>query len=170
MYKSETLAKYIKGIINKYKLNTRDVVVMAESINILRELAYHYGTMTKERVMINFETKQQYDDIRKNTSPMYIKKDLDGIRRAAKTHFTTYCNEIKMSTIQSFKGWESASVILFLQPLNDNYNDSNTFGIVERENMPALIYTALTRAKCNLFIINLGNEKYDTFFKNKIKN
>lgn len=166
----ETLAKYIKGIINKYKLNTRDVVVMAESINILRELAYHYGTMTKEKVMINFETKQQYDDIRKNTSPMYIKKDLDGIRRAAKTHFTTYCNEIKMSTIQSFKGWESASVILFLQPLNDNYNDSNTFGIVERENMPALIYTALTRAKCNLFIINLGNEKYDTFFKNKIKN
>lgn len=33
----------------------------------------------------------------------------------------------------------------------------------------ALIYTALTRAKCNLFIINLGNPKYDSFFKTNIK-
>lgn len=164
----EKLAKYVKGIINTYKLNSRDVVVMAESINILREIVYHYKIMTNEKVMINFETKQQYDDVRKKTSPMYIKKDLDDIRRAAKTHFTTFCDEIKMSTIQSFKGWESDSVILFLQPENNEHYDSNIFGIVERENTPALIYTALTRAKCNLFIINLGNEKYETFFKNKI--
>lgn len=166
----ERLAKYVKGIINTYKLNPRDVVVMAESINILRELAYHYEIMTNEKVMINFESKLQYDDVCKKTSPMYIKKDLDDIRRAAKTHFTTFCNELKMSTIQSFKGWESESVILFLQPKNNERNDSNNFGIVERENTPALIYTALTRAKCNLFIINLGNVKYETFFKNIIKN
>ncbi len=166
----EKLAKYVIGIINTYELNSRDVVVMAESINILRELAYHYRIMTNEKVMINFETKQQYDEVRKKTSPMYIKKDLDDIRRAAKTHFTTFCDEIKMSTIQSFKGWESDSVILFLQPRNDKHYDQNIFGIEERENKPALIYTALTRAKCNLFIINLGNEKYETFFKNKIKN
>lgn len=97
-------------------------------------------------------------------------KNLQDIRRAAKTHFTTYCNEVKMSTIHSFKGWESDTVILFLQPQAGNDSESDAFSIVERENTPALIYTALTRAKCNLFIINLGNEKYDKFFKDNIKN
>ena len=90
------------------------------------------------------------------------------IRRAAKTHFTTDSDSIKLSTIHSFKGWESESVILLLQPemkINESYDG---YCIQERENTPALIYTALTRAKCNLFILNLGNEKYHSFFKSNI--
>ena len=33
-----------------------------------------------------------------------------------------------------------------------------------------LIYTAITRARHNLFIINLGQDTYDSFFKNSIDN
>ena len=123
-----------------------------------------------KKVMVNFETKQQYEEVRKNTSGMYFKKNLDAIRRAAKTHFTTYCDELKASTIHSFKGWEADSVILFIQPQNEMNEELENYGVIEAENTPALIYTALTRAKCNLFIINLGNQKYDEFFKTKIKN
>ena len=32
------LCQYIRSILREYKLNTRDVVVMAESINILRDI------------------------------------------------------------------------------------------------------------------------------------
>ena len=32
----------------------------------------------------------------------------------------------------------------------------------------ALIYTTLTRARCNLFIINLGNNVYDKFFRENV--
>ena len=41
--------------------------------------------------------------------------------------------------------------------------------IKARENTPALIYTAITRARNNLFVINLGNKTYNSFFKDNIK-
>lgn len=166
---ANSLAKNINWICGKFNLKDKDTVVMAESINLLRDIVYNYEQESHKKVMINFETKQQYEEVRKNTSPMYLKKDLDDIRRAAKTHFTTYCDELKASTIHSFKGWEANSVILFIQPQNEGNEKLENYGIIESENTPALIYTALTRARCNLFIINLGNQKYDEFFKRKIK-
>ena len=163
---ANSLAKNINWICGKFNLKDKDTVVMAESINLLRDIVYNYEQESHKKVMINFETKQQYEEVRKNTSPMYLKKDLDDIRRAAKTHFTTYCDELKASTIHSFKGWEANSVILFIQPQNEGNEKLENYGIIESENTPALIYTALTRARCNLFIINLGNQKYDEFFSN----
>lgn len=167
---SNNLAKSINWICNNFNLKVKDVVIMAESINLLRDIVYNYEQDINQKVMVNFETKQQYEEVRKNTSGMYFKKNLDAIRRAAKTHFTTYCDELKASTIHSFKGWEADSVILFIQPQNEMNEELENYGVIEAENTPALIYTALTRAKCNLFIINLGNQKYDEFFKTKIKN
>lgn len=38
----------------------------------------------------------------------------------------------------------------------------------ETVNAPALVYTALSRAKCNLFILNLGNVNYHSFFASHI--
>jgi superfamily I DNA/RNA helicase len=93
---------------------------------------------------------------------------IKAVRRAAKTHFTTDCTQIKMSTIHSFKGWESKTIILLLQPdmQSDEFIDEHH--INKRDNIPALIYTALTRAKGNLFIINMGNKYYHKFFQENI--
>ena len=119
--------------------------------------------------MINFETLEQYNELRKQTKNIiYFDRDLEDIRRAAKTHFTTDCDAIKFSTIHSFKGWESKNVILLLQPEMKDDEKFEGYYIKARENTPALIYTAITRARNNLFIINLGNIKYDSFFKNNI--
>lgn len=180
---ADNIAKNIAWIISHFNLKAKDVAVLGESINLLRDVESSYSLYTHENTMINFETKKQYSDICKQTvktstgiikniGPIGIKKDLEDVRRVAKTHFTTNCNEIKMSTIHSFKGWEAESIILLLQPINDTFADEQDgyYGILERENMPALIYTALTRAKCNLFIINLGNQTYDEFFRNNITN
>ena len=83
-------------------------------------------------------------------------------------HFTTDCDNLKLSTIHSFKGWEAETVILLLQPEMGENSTYEGYYIQERENTPALIYTALTRAKCNLFIINLGNNKYHQFFQSNV--
>ena len=121
--------------------------------------------------MSSFETKEEYDNVVQPPSrPTFIKKDLDAIRRAYKTHFTTDCEFIKMSTIHSFKGWEADNVILILQSEIAENEENDGYEVVKRENNPALIYTALTRARCNLFIINLGNSEYDDFFAKNIKN
>lgn len=163
------LCKNINWIIQTYKLNTSDVVVMGESINVLRDIACSYANLTNLESMINFETLEQYNELKKQTkNVIYFERDLDDIRRAAKTHFTTDCNAIKFSTIHSFKGWESNNVILLLQPEMEDDDKFEGYYIKARENSPALIYTALTRARNNLFIINLGNQKYDSFFKTNI--
>jgi ATP-dependent exoDNAse (exonuclease V) alpha subunit len=62
---------------------------------------------------------------------------------------------IKLSTIHSFKGWEVDSLFLILEP--ENTEDSFT--------NDELIYTAITRCKHNLFILDSGNSKYSSFFQ-----
>ena len=162
------LAKRINGIIEEYSLESRNVVVLGLYVSRLRDVVKSYTQETKKGVMINFETAEQYKEVKCKTHPSFIKKTLADIRRVAKVHFTTDCDEVKFSTIHSFKGWEAETVILLLEPENDVDAISNWHGISERENTSALIYTALTRAKCNLFIINLGNYKYDSFFKQEV--
>ena len=61
---------------------------------------------------------------------------------------------IKISTINSFKGWESEVVFLIIEP---KYETSTLFNMSFDE----LLYTGLTRCKRNLVIINFGNEEYD---------
>lgn len=168
--KVSVLCRNIRWILQEYHLNPRNVVVMAESINVLRDFESSYTRTEHKKCMTNFETAEQYDRlIHIQNSPSLLLKDLKDIRRAAKTHFTTDTNDLKLSTIHSFKGWESESVILIIQPemcSNDKYEG---YYIPERKNIPALIYTALTRAKCNLFILNVGNTKYHSFFQTNIR-
>ena len=163
-----TLWQNIKWILQEYKLKTKNTVVLSESINILRDIE-KYSDNEQNFCMTNFEKADEYEKLRKaQMSPTLFQKDLKEIRRAAKTHFTTDCDNLKLSTIHSFKGWEAETVILLLQPEMEENSVYEGYFIQERENTPALIYTALTRAKCNLFILNLGNIKYHNFFKSNI--
>ena len=61
---------------------------------------------------------------------------------------------IKISTINSFKGWESEVVFLILEP---KYESSTSFNLSFDE----LLYTGITRTIRNLVIINYGNDEYD---------
>lgn len=163
-----TLARNICWIISEYHLNSEDIVVLGQSIKLLRDIEYDYVRITNQKTMINFETVQEFNQA--NLNSKYPKSDINKIRRTAKTHFTTSCSEIKFSTIHSFKGWEAKTVILLLQSENQfSEIDDNNYTIQEKENTPALIYTALTRAKNNLFIINFNNPTYHDFFNNNIK-
>lgn len=66
--------------------------------------------------------------------------------------------KLKLSTIHSFKGWEVKNVILYI-----NRND-----MVADEILDKIVYTAMTRTKQNLIVIN-SNERYFEFSKNILK-
>ena len=74
---------------------------------------------------------------------------------------------IKLSTIHSFKGWESPTVFLVIE------NNVKSQSVLNRRLQPEefadeLIYTGLTRCRNSLFIINRGNKLYHDFFSNSI--
>lgn len=81
--------------------------------------------------------------------------DYDTVRNNKKLHFWMNTGTIKLSTIHSFKGWESQVVFLVLEP---SYNSSTEFNDAFDE----LVYTAITRARRDLIIVNFGNKEYDT--------
>ncbi len=61
-------------------------------------------------------------------------------------------SRLKMSTIHSFKGWELLNIVLFIPA---NAPESNT-------KLDAIVYTALTRTRENLVILN-ANKRYENF-------
>lgn len=160
-----TLCSNVLWIINEFKLNRRDVTLLSQTCSVLRSVEDAYIKNGGERPITTFETKEEYDRIQAVSK--WPKADIDSIRRVKKVHFTIDYAGIKMATIHSFKGWESPTVILILQP--EGSIEDDVYNVIENENSPALIYTAITRAKRNLFILNLGNSKYHDFFINNIE-
>ena len=160
---ANTLFSNILWIITEFKLQKRDVTVLSQTCDVLRDIE---NCMCRwGRPVTTFETKQQFDSIQKNS--IWKKADIESIRRVKKSHFTIENDEIKMSTIHSFKGWESPTVILVLQP--EGIVEFDMYGMTENANSAALIYTAITRARRNLFILNMGNDKYHDFFEKNIE-
>ena len=157
---AETLCQNIAWIINEFKQSHRDITILSQTCSVLRNIEDVYIKNGGEQPITTFETKEQYEKIQ--NSSKWPKTDIDSIRRVKKVHFTIDYDGIKMATIHSFKGWESPTIILILQPEGSIEND--VYNVIEKENSPALIYTAITRAKRNLFILNLGNSKYHDFF------
>ncbi|MCI6168569.1 MAG: NERD domain-containing protein [Muribaculaceae bacterium] len=76
------------------------------------------------------------------------------IRDNKKLHFWMNSGTIKISTINSFKGWESEVVFLIIEP---KYETNTSFNLSFDE----LLYTGLTRCRSNLIVINFGNDEYD---------
>ena len=84
--------------------------------------------------------------------------DYGAIRENKKLNFYMNTGTIKISTIHSFKGWESEVVFLLLEKKSD-----------EEKSFDELIYTGLTRTRSNLIVINIGNKEYHERMKQLIE-
>lgn len=101
-----------------------------------------------------------------------LQYDLETLRRTAKFCFWMESGKVKLSTIHSYKGWGIDTEILIIasddseeeNPDSDNDNKKLLQQPIKDSNNNELMYTALTRAKSNLCIINLGHKMYDEFF------
>lgn len=152
-----------KDFIASNNIKIEDVVIIAPQTAILRHIDYLYRKETGESTTVTFVSKEGVDRIsRQSQHASYeYKRDYDRLEKVEKNRFTMLTRHLKLSTIQSFKGWEAQTVICIIQ--NDAYSEDNII------TSPELIYTGITRAKENLFVINIGNNEYDEFFKTNMQ-
>lgn len=151
-------SQLIKGDISKYKKYVAILFTLYDLYEKypkkfeerLKEKCYEYGISLDVFLAFLEEYEEQLDQFRKDVKGDNYKS----IRDNKKIHFWMNSGTIKVSTINSFKGWESEVVFLILEP---RYNMTTTFNLSFDE----LLYTGLTRCRRNLFVINYGNEEYD---------
>lgn len=140
-------------------ISPNDICIMALEQSIVSEIDSVYRSYIGD----NATTMTSYikEDKELAIKNGYKKKDLDTYlyeqTRAHKWMFRLNTGSIKVSTVHSMKGWEMDTVFFVLT------NESQ----MERY-MNEIVYTAITRAKRNLFILNYGCKKYNEFFDDHI--
>lgn len=150
----DLFAKYTQ-IVKQYSIHPSDISVLAAKVDYLRELEYLIRKRLKEKTTTTFETKEFWEKLKnESTTQEIFKRKIEDIRRNKKNHFWMKTGMTKLSSIHSFKGWESHTVFLIIDPEETN----SQFESIE------LIYAGLTRAQLNLFVFNMGNMVYDDFF------
>lgn len=168
---TKKMANYCDKIIKRYQLKPEETVVLSQAGDILRDIDYHYRNITGLPTSTTFISYEEFNnlleihDLEEIENPIanyMFKRDKDAIEHNKRIHFTMETEGLKMSTIHSYKGWECPNVIIFLEP---ELQEKAKFCVSHNENVPELIYTAITRAKENLYIINLGNRDYHQFFE-----
>lgn len=158
----DEIVSRILGFVNSEQLDLSQTVILSQLTEVLRDIEYAYRAQTGRYSMTTCETKEVYAELLRKESGRVtnkFKESIEDVRSNKKQHFTMVTDLIKVSTIYSFKGWEADNFFLIIQ---DAENPDSL------ENRPEIIYTALTRARHNLYIINLGNNQYHNFFQQHI--
>ena len=143
----------------------QDFVVLASSNKLLRQIDFKYRQLSNEKTEVTFVSTEKLENLKRihkvddeNIANWKFKRDFESLERTRKQLFTTDKKCLKLSTIQSFKGWEARFVILILE------SDFAIQGSSFRPTAPETIYTAITRAKERVHVINIGNNIYHNFF------
>lgn len=149
----EATPEQISGIINKIiierELASSDIAIVSNQLIILRDVEQCLRTVYGKETKTTFATNEEIREVRLDAR--FPDTDIENIERSKKIHFTVENQCIKVSSIHSFKGWETPNLILIIEQTEGNSE---------------LIYTALTRARERVFVINCGNTKYHDFFSN----
>lgn len=121
-----------------------------------------FKTTTKDYLAFREKYELEINDFIKDFGPKKQTSNLKMIRNNKKIHFYMNSGTVKISTVHSFKGWESETLFLILEK---KYSQMQmTFD--------EILYTGITRSRTNLIIINFGNEEYHNKLKtliNKVK-
>lgn len=139
---SKKIFDIFNDVVKKLSIHEDDVCILWTEKKEMRELDFYFRK-SRKKVITTFETREIYELIWND------KNEIDKIERNKKFHFYPHPWVLKISTIHSFKWWESKTIFLIIDSKCDN---------------DELIYTWITRTKDNLIIINLWNTKYHSFF------
>lgn len=94
----------------------------------------------------------------KDSPKRQLNKAFRALDTNKKIHFRLNSGTAKISTIHSFKGWESEVVFLIIEPKPD-----------QQVSFDELLYTGITRSKKRLIILNCGNQEYDAKIRHLIE-
>jgi hypothetical protein len=132
-------------IHERHAIPYSEITVVGCSVPFLRACEQEYTNQTKLQTERMFESQEECESL---TGEL----DLKMLQRSRKLHFNGLADVIKFSTVHSYKGWESDTIVELVEP---NSQDE------EKDTVCELIYTGFTRAKRNLFVINCGNMTYE---------
>jgi superfamily I DNA/RNA helicase len=163
--------------MKKKDIHPSDAAVLGSNVDILKDIDYVIRNKYKEKVTTTFETKEVWDylidkyEIKNPEELLCASDEVDwekamvdksvfeneiySIRRNKKFHFWMKTGVMKLSTIHSFKGWESPTLFLVLDETDDFTS-------------PELVYAGLTRCRFRLIIINNQNNTLHNFFTKQI--
>jgi hypothetical protein len=110
-----------------------------------------FKTTTKDYLAFREKYESEINNFIKDFGPKRQTSNLNMIRNNKKIHFHMNSGTVKISTVHSFKGWESETLFLILEKKFTKMQ--MTFD--------EILYTGITRSRANLVIINFGNEEYD---------
>ncbi len=152
-------------------LNDNDICFLCRYVSPLRRIEAEFLNRNY-RTTTTFETEAVYQTLKKSAafSRETLGEQLYKIRRSKKFNFYMEAGKIKFSTIQSFKGWELTTIFLLI--MGEEFREETDIpeNYFQRQKpQDELIYTALTRARSNLIVINMGNKKYDGFFRENMQ-
>lgn len=160
-FDKELIIDLYKSIASELNVHENDICFQAASVEPLRELDFLIRSKSNQKTNTMFETQEIYDKLKSDYGDSEkFKEEIDHIRRNKKFNYWDNRGFLKLSTIHSFKGWEIDT--LFLIITSENEENSSEFTTEE------LIYTAITRCRTNLIVLNINNEKYNDFFNDKI--
>lgn len=145
----------VREVLDEWHVHPNDACVLSPRVETLRELDHLFRTEARERTSTTFESKEQWEDLQQRKGGEWA---LERLRKNKKMHFWMNAGTVKLSTIHSFKGWEIDTLVLLIEGGTDPRNASDD----------ELIYTAITRCRKNLLILNLGNPRYHSFFEGHI--
>lgn len=140
------IVNFIFDIIEKNEIHSSDVGILASKKTHLRDIDNLIRNNKHEKTITTFASKED--------STKYKHSKIEKIENHKKHHFWMKTGTIKLSTIHSFKGWEIPSLFLIIDSDKDQ---------------PEMIYTALTRTRHNLIILNIGDGEYHDFFTKNIE-
>jgi hypothetical protein len=104
-----------------------------------------------EKTKVMFEETAEIDALPRHVreQPSRLREEIDKIRRRKKCFFMQNSGLIKLSTIQSFKGFEAQTVFCILAPGDD----------------AEMVYTGITRAQRNLVVFDSAASRFRSFFE-----
>lgn len=139
--------------VEKQKFEKWEVTILSSKANILRELDFIIRNNYNEETDVSFIQKEHRVEL--NSISQSNKKESinNKLEKAMKIWFWIKFGSIKFSTIHSFK-WRESDTIIYIIDNEDRNNE--------------LIYSAITRCKRNLMMINLWNNHYHPFFDSLI--
>lgn len=182
--RTRDVVSFVYKQIRSQGLNSNDVTILASFIDTLKELNELLITESHEKTNVMFETKEEEKKIFENAldkSKGNIKREIEKFRKMRKATFWMNRGTYKLSTVFSFKGWETPILFLIIETgercglstllsMTEDAKDIEISGYEPTKFSDELVYTGLSRCKGKLYIINIdydehpGNNRYDAFF------
>lgn len=128
-------------------IHPNDVCILSSRIATLQKIDFVIRNSFNERTICAFESIEMIEKMNLNQI-----NESSNLRKSTKIGFNLNSGVIKLSTIHSFKGFESKVVFLIIN--NDEIH----------EDTEELVYAGISRSKSELMIFSPKHSRYNEFF------